>query len=368
MRRRSVAQAIVVSLLWLAPAARAQSASGPRIQLTLDTSEARQVLAILALRQSGQPIPDAQWQALLRARPYQRLKERQQKISEQFHDSTIVLRDDDFKQFVLSDSLLARAGELRRTLSAWERADLRASAERILTYLPEGAVIRATVYPMIKPGRNSFVWDLSTDPAIFLYLDPAVSRPKLENIVAHELHHIGLGSLGPVYDRAIAGLPERARTAADWMGSFGEGLAMLAAAGGPDVDPHAASTPQEHAQWQSELAAFDSDLPRVDRFFRDVLAGRLDKDSTEARASSFFGTHQGPWYTVGYRMAVLVEQRFGRPALIRTMTDYRCLLALYNRAAAERNAAGQAQLPLWSADVLTEVRARTCGVTAASSR
>jgi endonuclease YncB( thermonuclease family) len=56
-------------------------------------------------------------------------------------------------------------------------------------------------------------------------------------------------------------------------------------------------------------------------------------------------------------MAVMVEKRFGRPALIETMLDPRRLLVLYNQVAAEQNAAGKEHLPLWSDDLLKQVRA-----------
>lgn len=349
-------------LLWSIPPASAQTARNDRIQLTLDTSEADQVLAILALRQAGKLIGEVEWQKLFASAPYQRLKQREKKIGEQFHDLSQVFTDEDFKKFVLSDDLQQRAPRLRETLALWKQVDLRHSAEHVLAYLPEDAVIHAKVYPMIKPGVNSFVWELSSDPTIFLYVDPDVTREKFENTVDHELHHIGLGSLGPIYTQKIAALPERARTAADWMTEFGEGFAMLAAAGGPDVDPHAASTPKEHSRWEGELAGFSADLPAVNNFYLDVLSGKLsDNDSIEARGSSFFGNHQGPWYTVGYKMAVIVEKRYGRPVLIRTMLDYRCLLALYNQAAAEQNVGGKQSLPLWSEDILSAVHAGTCG-------
>ncbi len=363
MRPRGFALAFVCCLLCLLPARHAQPSSSDRIRLTLDTSEADQVLAILALQQAGKPVGDAEWQRLFATQPYQRLKEREKKIGEQFHDASVAFSDEDFKRFVLSGALLARAARLEETLAHWKEANLHRSAERALAYLPAAAVIRAKIYPVIKPGSNSFVWELSTDPTIFLYLDPEMTRGNFENTVAHELHHIGLSSLGPVYAQKIAALPERAHTAAAWMGGFGEGLAMLAAAGGPDVDPHAASTAKEHALWESELAGFATDLPAIDRFFADILSGKLaDKDSIETRGSSFFGSAQGPWYTVGYKMAVVVEKRYGRPKLIETMTDLRCLLALYNQAAAEQNVAGKEQLPLWSASLLADVGATTCGV------
>jgi hypothetical protein len=334
MRTRRFVLCVLCCLLRIFAVAFAQTAANDHIQLTLDTSEADQVLAILALRQAQKPIADMQWQKLFATPPYQRLKQREKKIGEQFHDPSVAFTDEDFKKFVLSGDLFQRAPRLRETLEHWKQADLRPSANHVLAYLPEQAVIRAKVYPVIKPGRNSFVWELSSDPTIFLYLDPEVTRGKFENNVAHELHHIGLGSLGPVYTQKIAALPERARSVAGWMESFGEGL-----------------------------AGFNNDLPAVNNFFLDVLSGKLaDNDTIEAKGSSFFGSHQGPWYTVGYKMAVMVERRYGRPVLIRTMLDYRCLLVLYNQAAAEQNATGKQQFPLWSETVLSQVDAGTCGI------
>ena len=263
--------------------------------------------------------------------------------------------------FVLSDELLPRAAALSSTLDRWKKADLRQGASRVLAYLPADATLRAKVYPVIKPGTNSFVWDLSTDPTIFLYLDPEVTREKFENTVAHELHHIGLGSVGPIYERKIAALPEPAHTAADWMGAFGEGMAMLAAAGGPDVDPHAASSAKEHARWEHDMGEFNDNLRSVNQFFLDILNAKFaSPDAMEEKGGSFFGI-QGPWYTVGYKMSVMVEKRFGRQALIDTMLDPRCLLVLYNRAAAEQNAAGKPPLPIWSEDILSAVYAGACG-------
>ena len=349
-------------LVFVLAAALPLLADSSRTHLTLDTSEADQVLSILALRRQGKAIADADWQKLFATEPYRRLKQREQKIGEQFHDSTLAFTDDDFKKFVLSDDLLHRADALRSTLDRWKSADLQASATRVLAYLPDNAVIRATVYPVIKPQTNSFVWDTSTDPAIFLYLDPEVPAAKFENTVAHELHHIGVASVGPVYDDKVAGLPFPAHAAAEWMGAFAEGQAMLAAAGGPDADPHAASSAKQRARWEHDLANFDSDLGTMDAFFADVLAGKFPtKEAIEEKAGSFFGDAQGPWYTVGYRMSVMVEKRLGRPALISTMLDPRCLLLLYNRAATEENAGGS-HLPLWSDAVLSGVHAGPCPV------
>jgi hypothetical protein len=71
-------------------------------------------------------------------------------------------------------------------------------------------------------------------------------------------------------------------------------------------------------------------------------------------AFTFFG-YRGPWYTVGYRMGSLVERRLGRAALLEGMVDPRRLLARYNEAAAQQNAAGGETLPLWSEALLKAV-------------
>jgi len=328
-----------------------------RIRLTFDTSETDQVLAILALRQAGKPVDDAQWQKLFATEPYQRLKVREKKIAERFNDPSRVFTDEDFKKFVMSDDLLKRAPELRSTLERWKKADLQQAAEHTLQYLPASAVIRAKVFPTIKPNHNSFVWDTSTDPTIFLYLDPDVSAAEFSNTVSHELHHIGLASSLADYDQRIDTLPEPARTAAGWLTAFGEGLAMLAAAGGPDVDPQATSRAEEHARWDRDMANFNNDFGAMNTFFLDILNGKFpNADAITEKGSSFFGA-QGPWYTVGYKMAVMVEKRFGRDALIQTMLDPRRLLALYNQAALEQNARRKEQLPLWSEEILKQVHA-----------
>ena len=267
--------------------------------------------------------------------------------------------DDDFKSFVLSSELAAKAGELRHTLEAWKQTDLAASARRVLSYLPEQAVIKAKVFPVIKPKTNSFVFETQSDPAIFLYLDPEESAAKFENTVAHELHHIGYSSVASLADDKQKGVPLNAKPAVEWMGAFGEGFAVLAAAGGPDVDPHAASSPKERARWNHDLANFNQDLVSLQQFFLDIVDRKLvGKDKIDEKAFSFFGDAQGAWYTVGYKTAVIVEKRFGRKILIDCMVDPRELLARYNQAAGESNRAGGEKLALWSPELLQKIGAK----------
>ncbi|HTT68676.1 MAG TPA: DUF5700 domain-containing putative Zn-dependent protease [Gemmatimonadales bacterium] len=329
---------------WPSPGRAGQVPDG-RLRLEFDTSEAEAVLSILAKRAAHQGVGADDWRRLFQAEPYARLKAREASMGRAFADS-------DFQRFVLSDSLAGRTTELRQTLDDWKRADLAAAAARAFAYLPADATIRAKVYPVIKPKTNSFVFEPTTNPAIFLYLNPAETQAQFENTVAHELHHIGYASVAARFDSAIAALPPQARAAAEWMGAFGEGFAMLAAAGGPDVHPHADSPPEDRARWDRDVANVGRDLPILERFFLDVAQGRLATPEDRQRvAGQFFGV-QGPWYTVGWKMAVVIERRFGRARLIACMLDPRSLLVTYDRAAAELNGAGGERLPLWSDELL----------------
>ena len=349
----TVQSLVVLTFAWLTFAAPGASQQAPdRVRLSLDTTEAGSVLAILARRNSPDAVNEAEWQRLFGTPGYARLKARETAMGRTF-------TDDDFKSFVLSDTLANRSAALRRTLNDWAATDMGDAAQRALTYLPEEARIVATVYVMIKPRSNSFVWDVQTDPAIFLYLDPAVTRAQFANTIAHELHHIGLSSVAAKGDSLTAGLSSQARIAAQWIGAFGEGFAMLAAAGGPDVHPHAVSADSDRTRWDHDVAQFNRDLGTLDNFFASILHGQLaTADTVQTIAFTFYGV-QGPWYTVGWKMAVTIERRFGRPELIRCMTDPHRLLERYNAAAADYNRTHPDTLATWSDPLLKALRGRS---------
>jgi hypothetical protein len=342
---------LVFSPIWIHGQTAPPDATPGRIQLKLNPDEAEAVLAILDKRAAGNAVTDSDWEQLFSTEPYIRLKKREASMHRDF-------TDDDFKRFVLSPELAAKASSLRHTLDTWRQTDLVRSARRVLAYLPEQAYIQAKVFPVIKPKTNSFVFETTTDPTIFLYLDPEESAAKFENTVAHELHHIGYSSVSSLAEEKLNDLPPNLKPAVDWMGAFGEGFAMLAAAGGPDIDPQATSSPTEHARWEHDMAKFNQDLGSLQEFFLDVIDQRLaGKDKIDEKAYTFFGA-QGPWYTVGYKMAVLVEKRYGRKRLIECMLDPRELLASYNRAATEINASGKQKLALWSPELMQKIAVR----------
>src|SRR5512146_2547030 len=251
-----------------------------RIQVTANFSEADAVLAILQKRQAQLRVSEPDWQALFSTEPYQRLKKREASMKRDF-------TDEDFKKFVLSDELLSKYAGLRAVIASWKQMELTAYAKRILPYLPPESVIRTKVYPVIKPKNNSFVFEINTDPAIFLYVDSGTSSESFANTVTHEMHHIGLSSVNKQYDGKIAPLPERARTVAEWMSAFGEGEAMLAAAGGPDTDPVATATPELKANCERGQRDFNQDLHQGNAFFVDVLNGKLREEATDEKAFSF---------------------------------------------------------------------------------
>lgn len=330
-------------MLAFAPDVRAQA-----VDVRLVTDEAEAVLAVLAKKKANQAVTQADWTRVFSSEGYTRLKKRELSMQRPFEDA-------EFQKFVMSGDLSQRATALEETLARWKRADATRSAQLALAYLPAGARIRARIYPVIKPRDNSFVFEVKTDPAIFLYLDPAVTQKKFENTLAHELHHIGYGTSCPAAETsaAIAKLSETAQVALRWISAFGEGFAMLAAAGGPNVHPHDVSQPDERARWDRDLKNFNTDLKKVEDFLVRVLEGKIAGDEMQKEGFAFFGV-QGPWYTVGWRMVALIEETYGRKRLIEVMCDQRLLLKTYNEAAAAYNRGANAKEPLatWSDSVV----------------
>ncbi len=301
--------------------------------------EAVAAIAILEKRSANQPVSEADWQQLFSAEGYRRLKEREASLRRAFTDSS-------FRAFILSDTLVRRTHSLRSTLAAMQRVDVSDAARRALAYLPSNARIVARLYPEIKPRTNSFVFSTDSVPGIFIYLDPSQSPAVLQNTLAHELHHIGFAS--SCRSEPASTLGEPLRTLVGRMSAFGEGFAMLAAAGSPDTNAHAESDSATRARWDRDVAAHDTHLKELEDFFLDVTEGRITSpDSVTSVAMTFYG-EQGPWYSVGWRMAVTIEKIFGRARLIALMCDPRALLRTYNDAAAIWNRTHREQLATWS--------------------
>jgi len=321
-----------------------------QVNVRMLTDEAEATLAILARKKANQPITESDWQRVFQSEGYMRLKQRETSMKRSFEEA-------DFKTFVLSDQSAERASALKDTFEKWKRADITRAARLALDYLPRGAQIKAKIYPVIKPRENSFVFDTTNDPAIFLYIDPKKTREQFENTLAHELHHIGYAGSCPAKqaEDEISKLPPHVRTTLTWIGAFGEGIAMLAAAGGPDVHPHAVSNPEDRARWDKDLGNFNDDLKKVEKFLLGVLKQKLTDEQIQRTGFSFFGT-QGPWYTVGWKMSVVIEKTFGREKLIECFCDQRKLFSTYNQAAEKHNRTSRQPLALWSDTLISGIQ------------
>ena len=291
------------------------------VHVHIATGEADAVLSILDARAAGHAVEPAAWQRLFSSEGYVRLKKREEAMHRPFDD-------DAFRAFVLSPELLAKRETLRRALARVEHADVGRLAQRALHYLPPGAKITATIYPVIKPATNSFVFETN---AIFKVLDDEPLE-RFEETIAHELHHIGFGT-------ACSSSGEK------WLGAFGEGFAVYAASNG---HPYAGAEPDVRAAWESGLANLPAQFAQLDRFFTDIAEGKLKGDAIDKRGFEFFGL-VGPWYTVGWKMAATIEEELGRDALIDAFCDSRTLFATYNRAAAAHEKRTGERLPRWSA-------------------
>lgn len=336
----------------------ATGTTAPVTQVRLDLAEAEAALDVIAAHRAGRPVDDATWARLTSSAGYRRLGERERSLGRPFSDSA-------FSVFLASDTLLARGAALAGAVARWRTLDVSEAAARAATYLPAGTPLRATLYPVIKPRGNSFVFDLARDPAIFVYVDPALRPARLVNTLAHELHHVGYDrACAPseaAHDSALAAAGARggadsvraARlgTARTWAGAFGEGFAMLAAAGGPHAHPHAASADSQRVRWDRDVANAAADIARLSEFFTRVLDGGFaDASAVRQAAAEFYGV-QGPWYTVGYLMARTVETTYGRPRLLALLCDAPALMAAYDAAAA----AATPPLPRWPPALLARL-------------
>lgn len=119
---------------------------------------------------------------------------------------------------------------------------------------------------------------------------------------------------------------------------------MLAAAGGPDVDPNAMSRRSMRVTWGRNMAEVDVHLARIDSLIQDVASGRVaDPDSVRARAVTFYGD-QGPWYTVGWLMTSTIERTSSRAGLLDVICDPRAVILEYQGIAEK----GPEKRPKWS--------------------
>lgn len=352
--RSALLLVVIVSLPTAACAGRPASMPPPladgrgRTDVRLVSDEAEAALTLLRQRQAGQAPSDSDWRRLFNSNGYRHLAEREAAMGRGFSDSG-------FATFLVSDSVLRRATALEAALPGLEHADVSAAAARALAYLPRGTPLRARLYLEIKPATNSFVFTgRDSVPSIFLYVRSDYRPAQLENTIAHELHHIGLNAACP--EPPLTHATPAQRMLLLYLGAFGEGQAMLAAAGSPTAHPHAADADSIRERWDRDMAHAPADIDSLSAFFTAVLDARLTSaDSVSEQARTYYGV-QGPWYTVGWLMAATIERERGRDALIGSLCQPTRFIALYNEAAQSADRRG-ATLPLWPAPLVQRLTA-----------
>jgi len=326
--------------------------SNPPLDVVLVTDEADAVVSVAGRVERGDSIPARDYDRLFATQGFEHLQERSAKFGGPIARA-------DFIAFVDSLGRSHRVDAYSAALARLEATNLASAARLAEAYLPAGTRIRARLYLEIKPAKNSFVFTGSDSlPPIFLAVQPGTTPAQATNTLAHELHHVGtqLACRGAQH-------PEGARVGAapakllEYLTALGEGRAMLAAAGGPDKNPHAADDDSIQRRWNRDVGKAAADIAELSSFANDVLDGRITSaDSVERRGNSYFGV-QGPWYTVGWLMASTVERQLGRRALIATTCDPVAFLSAYNVAA--RHIGGRSAPPLWPDSLLARLTTLT---------
>jgi hypothetical protein len=322
-----------------------QPPDGGAVHVSVVTDQADAVLRILDARAAGGTVSEQAWQTLLSADGYRRMMERETAIDRQLGIDR-GYTDASFREWIEGDGALDDLEGRAAVLGAWHEVDGAAAGRRALAYLPDSAVLRATIYPIIRKQNNSFVWDLSGDPAIFMYVEPKATLEEIETILAHELHHVGLAGSCPRDEERGS---EAERLVDRWLTGFGEGLAVLAAAGSPEGPTHAPDHEEGRVAWEAGMNRLASDMQRLEAFFLDIAAGRVEGEEMQRRGMAFINAPdapQGAFYTVGWHMVATLERSLGRPSLIDVVCDPPALILEYNRAA-ELLGEGE-EAPMWS--------------------
>jgi hypothetical protein len=305
--------------------------------------EAEASLVIIERHARAETVPASDWRTLFASAGYRALATRDSSFGAPRNDSS-------FAHFLMRDSLADRVRALAERVRAMTRLDLTAAVRQALSYAPNNARTAATVFPVMKPSSNSFVFGPDSAPQLFLFVNIDETPAHFFNRLTHELHHVALDTACPA-DPA-PDLPQPMHALVRSLGGFGEGLAMLAAAGSPDADANAESDAATRARWDADVRDYPHQFAQIQAMVRGVVDGRVtSRDSVIALAQTFYGA-QGPWYVVGWKMAVTIEKELGRPPLIAAMCDPRRLMATYNRAAARANAG----LPMWDERLLAALR------------
>lgn len=284
----------------------------------LDTTGARDLIAFCRAQSLRQPWDEAAIRRLVSSPPYLALLAHHGSLdagfsSEALASMLLALRDG--RPFASESARLTRMyhtyrwalGQVPTLEARLERlADpalvLRA-AEQAQAALPPGTRLVATVYVLADGASPAY----ATEDSVVLDLLQIDKPDRVDQWLAHELHHIGASTLlpEPCADPAlgialdtVAGLVQEG-SATYWIDGW-----------------HASPTPADYGQVQA--------------FLLDVIGRELSADETEARLAALLGYERGPLYRVGNAMIATLAATHGDAWVQARLSDPVGLLRAYH--------------------------------------
>ena len=287
------------------------------------------------------------WNRLFQTRGYKLLKKREQEMESPFTDN-------EFQNFIQSQANKICVHSYKNSFQHFKDIDLLDIQKKVMKYLPKKAFFNTTIIPVIKPKKNSFVHRIEGESYLFISLEKDCSKAKLENKLIHELHHIGLDS---VYDpKKYQSLDKNSQKMIEWTNAFGEGFAMLAAVGGPQYHPVPFDEKAKEV-WDEKIKNFEVDFKKIQKFLFHILDGQFEDEKTLLKKGMELMMNnggQGSWYTVGWKLSVIIEEILSRQALIDCMEDLRNVYLNYNKAVEIYNNKHGLKLPFWDEKIINQ--------------
>ena len=281
----------------------------------LMTDEAEAVLGILAKRNNQLPLTEADWSRLLTSEGYVRLKAREASMKRSFEDEA-------FKSFVLSPELGPQTATLETDARPMVKGRHGSAREKRSDATFPNVLVSG---PRSTPSSNlRLTVSSSTSQATLRSFCISIPRSMRTSFATRSLMSCTTSaSVAVVHPRTIADeiarLPQETQTALTWIGAFGEGFAMLAAAGSPDSSSSWREPCRGAEQRGIEVSRMRAPIDsKLEGFFQSVLQKQLTGDQVREAGFQFFGV-QGPWYTVGWQMAVTIERAFWTPSTRRSL-------------------------------------------------
>ena len=319
------------------------------IDLVLD--QIKTTINILNKNDKDENITNDDWNSLFTTKGYQMLKQRGKDMDNNFADSG-------FKEFLLDEETSSYLENYKNSLNRFLDIDLDYLILKTKKYLPQSAEINTAIIPVIKPDPNSFVHSINNRLLLFIYLEPNISKDKLENKLIHEFHHIGLDD---IYNKSdYSHLIDSAQKMIEWTNAFGEGFAMLAAAGGIDKHPNNFSE-ESKKLWDKNMKNFNTDFKKIENFRLNILYDNFHNDKEIYNKGFEIMVNnggQGSWYTVGYKVAKVIEKTANRKVLIDCMDDLTKLYTVYNELVLEYNKKKEENLKHFHNDIIKGLKGK----------